>query len=146
MKRPTLANVHKIIAQTWAERGTCSRARVGCVLVRDGHTIASAYNGSPSGAPHCVDDGCIIQVRDSRESCIRTLHAEQALISFCARKGIITEGTSLWITLSPCYDCAKLIINAGIKEVHYRDEYSGATGLDLLREEGVVAQRWEDDD
>lgn len=127
--------LHEIFLRTallFKQRGTCNRKLVGGVLVKDGRIIATGYNGSPSGQPHCLEEGCITQNRDGRDSCIRTLHCEKAIISYCAQNGISTQGADLYITLTPCYDCAKDIINAGIKKVYYLEDYSGSDGKELL--------------
>ena len=122
------------ITRLVALRGTCERARVGAVLVREGRIISTGYNGSPSGTPHCDDEGCIL---DKRGKCIRTIHAELNCICFAAKQGIKTEGTTLYVTHSPCLDCAKAIINSGIKKVLYMVEYSNLDGLRLLKKAQV---------
>ena len=116
------------IAELIALRGTCPRAKVGAVLVREGRVISTGYNGSPSGTPHCIDMDCIL---DERGKCIRTVHAELNCICFAAKYGIKTEGATMYITHSPCLDCAKAIINAGIKKVIYLEKYY-LDGLRLL--------------
>ena len=124
-----LMNIASIIAL----RGTCPRAKVGAVLTREGRIISTGYNGSPSGTAHCIDKGCIL---DERGKCIRTVHAELNCICFAAKHGIRTEGTTLYVTYSPCLECAKAIINAGIKKVFYSKEYT-PNGLRLLIEAQV---------
>ena len=143
--RIQLEEIYKRSAELWALRSTCNRAQVGAVLVRDGRIVATGYNGAPKKSKHCIDPGvgCLIQVRDGRESCIRTLHCEQAMISFCSHHGIITKSAELWITLCPCYDCAKLVASAGISSVRYRDVYTGCNGLELLTELGVEVHPWD---
>jgi len=121
------------IASVVALRGTCSRARVGAVLAREGRVVSTGYNGSPSGTAHCEDEGC---VSNGEGRCIRTVHAELNCICFAAKHGIGTEGTTLYVTHAPCLDCAKAIINAGIKEVLYLKEYT-PNGLRLLKEAQV---------
>lgn len=121
------------IASVVALRGTCPRAKVGAVLVREGRIISTGYNGSPSGTPHCTDEGCIL---DERGRCTRTIHAELNCICFAAKHGICTWGTTLYVTHSPCLECAKAIINAGIDRVIYSKEYT-PNGLRLLIEAKV---------
>lgn len=99
-----------------AKRGTCCRAQVGCILVRDGRIISTGYNGSPPGESHCLDVGC--EVIDNH--CIRTTHAEANAIAFAARKGIETEGCTLYTygwEKGICGTCRKLALSAGIKEI-----------------------------
>jgi len=130
-------------AINWSKRATCHRKSVGGILVLEGRTIMSGFCGAPSGLPHCTDEGvgCLIQVRDGRESCMRTLHCEPAMISFAAKEGIAVDGSELYITLSPCYECAKLLINSGIKAVYYLEGYSGADGIKILEEAGIHCEQ-----
>lgn len=96
-----------------ARRGTCLRAFVGALIVRDGRTISEGYVGSPPGMPHCTDVGCDLV----DDHCVRTTHAEMNALLFAARNGIATEGAEMHITHSPCPTCAKAIITAGIVRV-----------------------------
>lgn len=113
--------LHSAISLLMASRATCTRARVGCVFVKDGRIIVTGYNGAPSGMPHCTDEGCIISPETG--GCDRCIHAEAGAISFAARHGISLEGSSLYITHSPCPSCAKLLVNSGVKKVVYRTPY-----------------------
>jgi dCMP deaminase len=117
--RISLKEIYTESAELWAKRTTCTRTGVGAVLVRDGRIVATGFNGAVAKAPHCTDVGCLLQNRDGRDSCIRTLH-------------------------SPCYDCAKLLINAGISAVCYREAYSGTDGLQLLRDSGIKVYSWDE--
>jgi len=128
------------IAKLIALRGTCKRAQVGTVIAINGRIISTGYNGAPSGLPHCIDWGCIIGVDGG---CIRTSHAEAGAIAFAARRGLSLEGATLYCTLSPCLNCAKLIINSGIKEVIYCEKYKNHEGLDLLDGAGIVHHHME---
>lgn len=96
-----------------AQRGTCTRAFVGALIVREGRTISEGYVGSPPGMPHCIDTGCDIV----DDHCTRTTHAEMNALLFAARNGIATQGAEIHITHSPCPVCAKAIITAGIQRV-----------------------------
>ena len=136
-QRKPLKEIYMENAINWSKRSTCKRKSVGCVAVKDGRIIATGYNGSPSGAPHCTDIGCEIEIINGRECCVRTLHAEQAIISFCAKNGIILNKSDLYCTLSPCNNCAKLIINAGIKNVFFLEKYTGLDGSDFLNKMGI---------
>lgn len=102
-----------------SERGTCDRARVGCVLVKDNRIIASGYNGSPSGEPHCDDIGHLMKYNH----CIRTVHAEENAILDCARRGVTTMGATAYVTHEPCIYCRKQLIQAGITRVIYLNPY-----------------------
>lgn len=122
------------IAQILAMRGTCRRAKVGAVIVKDNRIISTGYVGSPAGMPHCTDVGCEF---GPDGGCIRTAHAEANAVAFAAKNGISVDGATLYCTLSSCYTCAKLIINAGIKHVVYLHDYRDTKGVNLLQAAGV---------
>jgi len=125
------------IAATVALRGSCERLSVGAVLVKDKHIVSSGYNGSPSGMPHCLDVGCY----EVDGHCIRTVHAETNAIAHAARHGIATEGATIYVTHFPCWNCAKILMAAGVKKLVYRYEYNGelvARTESVLRQVGVV--------
>lgn len=128
--------IHMFTAVLWSMRSTCQRLRVGAVLAKDGRTISTGYNGAPSRLPHCNEDNC-----KSQPQCKRTVHAEMNAILFAARYGISTEGAELYTTHSPCIDCAKAIINAGIKKVYYVEEYRSRDGIELLELAGIEVYR-----
>ena len=136
--RKSRAETNMEIAKIISQRGTCTRAKVGCVIVKDNRIIATGYNGAPSGLPHCEDriGGCIT---DDTGSCITTVHAEAATIAFCARNGLSTDRSTLYVTMSPCVNCAKLIINAGIEAVVFEKRYKNEDGIRLLQEAKIGA-------
>jgi dCMP deaminase len=100
-----------------AERATCPRLSVGCVLVKDNNVISTGYNGAPPGDPHCTDVGCDIRAG----SCARTIHAEANAIARSKRRE--RSGSSIYITDFPCVNCAKLIATKGITQVIYARDY-----------------------
>lgn len=116
-------------ALTWSRRGTCLRKQVGAVIALESRVISTGYVGAPAGLPHCDEHNC-----SQDRPCNRTVHAEANAIAFAARKGIATEGATLYTTLSPCEPCARLIINAGITELVFLDRYRDPAGLILLCE------------
>lgn len=122
-------------AQLAAARGTCDRAKVGAVLVRDKRVIAEGYNGAPPKQKHCSEVGCDDAGRGG--GCGRTTHAEANVIAFAAKHGIRTDGATMYTTMSPCVDCAKLIVAAGIVHVHYNIRYRDPAGENLLVDCGV---------
>ena len=128
------------IALIVAKRSTCNRARVGCVITQEGRIVSTGYGGAPSGLPHCLDEGCLIGENDM--GCIRTTHAEQGAIAFAAKKGVSLEGSTLYVSLSPCLPCAKLIINAGIKRVIYLEQYRKTDGVELLKKAGISVEEF----
>jgi len=107
------------IAEVMGSLGTCSRARVGCVIVRDGRIIASGYNSSIKGEPHCDDIGHEME----GAHCKRTIHAEQNALMICAKYGIATEGCKVYVTHTPCRDCDRLLKQAGIIKVYVDKVY-----------------------
>lgn len=122
-------NLFMGIAHLYSLRATCPRASVGVVAVRDGRIIAAGYNGAPSGLAHCTDVGCLMV----DEHCVRTVHAEANLVSWAARTGTMLASVTVYSTTQPCLVCSKLLINAGVVRVVYRDEYD-VQGLDLIDE------------
>jgi len=121
------------IARTCAKRSTCNRPN-GAVLVRDGRVIATGYNGSPPGRPHCIDMGCLL---DDYSHCLAAIHAEINVILMAARYGISTEGATLYCTTFPCPLCSKLLTNTGIVKVVYENLYSNMEGYGTLRSCGI---------
>lgn len=126
------------MALTAAKRSTCNRRQVGAIVMLDGRPLSIGYAGSPAGTPHCLDEGCII---GPDGGCIRTQHAEANAIAWAARKGIALQSATLYVTLSPCLSCAKLIINAGIRDVWYHEEYRVLDGPIYLRASGVPCDK-----
>lgn len=114
------------IAHDIAKRSTCTRGQVGCVITQEGRIVSTGYVGAPSGLPHCTDVGCEI---GTHGGCIRTSHAEAGAIAFAARNGIALKGGAIYCTLAPCINCARLIINAGIKKVFIDQEYRDPSGV-----------------
>ena len=110
------------IANEVASRATCDRKHVGAVIVREKSILATGYNGSVRGLPHCDEDGHSME--DGH--CVRTIHAEANAIVQAARNGVRIEGASIYVTASPCWGCFKMIANAGLARVvfaeFYRDE------------------------
>lgn len=115
--------------------GTCNRLHVGAVIARDGRIISSGRNGAPSHLPHCG-----VECYPSGPPCKRAVHAEANSIAFAARYGVATDGCSMISTDSPCVDCARLIINAGIRFVYYMREYRDTQPLEELQKAGVYTQ------
>ncbi len=126
-----------------AGRATCDRGRSGCLIVRDKRIIATGYVGSPIGAPHCDDVGHEFQNVTHADGsvskhCVRTIHAEMNAVAQAARIGIALEGASLYCKMTPCYTCAKMIVNAGIKRVVARKDYhAGEQSKALFKQSGL---------
>ena len=108
------------ITQLVAQRSTCDRAFVGCVLVNSDHRIVSTgYNGTASGNPHCIDVGH--RMRDGH--CIANIHAEMNALLYCAKEGIPAKGSICYVTHFPCLNCTKALIQAGISAIYYHEAY-----------------------
>lgn len=123
-----------------ALRSTCQRLMVGATIVRDKRIIAGGYNGSVSGSVHCIDDGCYVV--DGH--CVRTIHAEMNAILQCAKFGVPTEGTEIYVTHFPCLNCTKAIIQSGIKTIYYAEDYRNHSyAIELLDEAGVNVEKVE---
>ena len=124
------------IAREVATRSTCDRKHVGALLVRDKCILATGYNGSIRGLPHCDEVGHMME--DGH--CVRTVHAEANAIVQAARNGVRIDGASIYVTASPCWSCFRLIANAGVNKISfgefYRDqrifELSKALGIELV--------------
>ncbi|MBO4263295.1 MAG: dCMP deaminase family protein [Bacteroidales bacterium] len=122
------------MAAIWAKNSYCKRRQVGALLVKDKMIISDGYNGTPSGFENvCEDENGVTKPY--------VLHAEANAISKVAKSGNSSQGATLYVTASPCIECAKLIIQAGIKRVVYQDEYRLTDGVDLLRRAGIEVEK-----
>lgn len=141
--RPSWDEYFMNIAELVGSRGTCARGRSGCVIVRDKRILVTGYVGSPAGLPHCDEVGHEMSTvlnddGTTSEHCVRTAHAEQNAISQAARLGVAIEGGTLYCHMTPCYSCAKSLINAGIiKVVASKDYHRGQRTKEVLKEAGV---------
>ncbi|MBO5308839.1 MAG: dCMP deaminase family protein [Lentisphaeria bacterium] len=142
-KRPSWDQYFMDIAQMVAARSNCSRRQVAAVLVKDCRIISTGYNGTPRGVRNCSDGGCPRCNSDTPSGhglheCLCS-HAEENSIVQAAYHGIAVKGATLYTTFSPCLQCAKMIINAGIVEVVYHQRYSiDDVSTRLLKEAGVI--------
>jgi dCMP deaminase len=118
------------MASTWAELSHCSRKKVGALIVRDGRIISDGYNGTPAGFDNCCEN-------EIGETHWYVLHAEANAILKVARSTNDCNNATLYLTLSPCKDCCKLILQAGINRVVYINDYKDTTGIDFLKNSNV---------
>lgn len=124
------------MATVWAKNSYCVRRQVGAILVKDKMIISDGYNGTPAGFENvCEDENGVTKPY--------VLHAEANAITKVAKSGNSSDGSTLYVTASPCIECAKLIIQAGIKRVVYHDEYRITDGLDLLRRAGIELVKYD---
>ncbi len=132
--RPTWDEYFMKIAEDVAVRSTCDRALVGAVLVKEKHIIATGYNGSPKGLEHCDDIGHLIV----EGHCVRTVHAEANAIIQAAVYGLATKDALCYVTHFPCLICTKMLINAGVKRIVYKNDYRvDEIAVQMLNEAGV---------
>ena len=146
------------VADVYENESTCDRNHVGAVIAIEGRVIGTGYNGAPAGMPHC-DHTCtcpkvnpatgrrIVRMLNTpgqhdndcpaESACRVAVHAEANAIAFCAKHGLPTNGATLYTTLSPCYPCAQLIINAGVVRVVFDRGYRDVSGIHLLYDAGV---------
>jgi len=147
-ERPSWHQYFLTITHQVAERSTCTRAKVGAVIVRDKNILATGYNGSPAGLPHCTELGCLIYTSrtptgEIEENCFRTIHAEINAIAQAAKNGASIRDADIYITHTPCIHCLKVLINTGIRRIFYERDYKTHTLSDLLRHSGVHLERVE---
>jgi len=126
-----------------ANRATCDRGKSGALIVKDKRILATGYVGSPIGLPHCDDVGhefkeTIHADGHVSKHCVRTIHAEQNAICQAAKYGIAINGATLYCQMTPCYVCAKMIINVGIKRVVAKNDYhDGVDSRRIFKEAGI---------
>ncbi len=147
--RPNFDDIFMELAVNLAKRSHCIKAQVGAVLTKDTRIISIGYNGPPAGTHNCDDEfpdtGC---PRDSKGSCSLALHAEQNAILYAAKNGSAIEGATIYVTLSPCIACARIIYSMKISRVlylHSYAEYKGIgsdEGVDFLTKFGVEVERY----
>ena len=134
MPRIPIDKIHMQIAYQIAKLSYAERRKVGCIIVKDGQIISVGYNGTPHG----FENEC--EHTDSMGQCVtkrEVLHAESNAITKLAKSTISSVGTTLYTTTMPCFECSKLIIQAGISEVRYCEEYRDDSGVKLLEKAGI---------
>ena len=149
MNRPAFDDIYMELAVNLARRSHCIKRHVGAVLTKDTRIISIGYNGPPSGTHNCdvewPEAGC---PRDSKGGCSLAIHAEQNAILYAVKNKTSVDGATLYVTLSPCLACARIIYSMGIKRVIYMHSYAEYKGLksdegvDFLQKFGVQADRY----
>ena len=150
MIRPAFDDIFMDLAKNLARRSHCIKAQVGAVLTKDTRIISVGYNGPPAGTHNCdvefPEMGC---PRDSKGSCSLALHAEQNAILYALKNGSDVEGATLYVTLSPCIACARVIYTMKIKKLLFLDSYAAYKGIavdegvEFLRKFGVEVEHYE---
>jgi len=138
-KRPAWDEYFLKLAMLASERATCPRMHCGCVLVKDRFVLATGYNGSLPGHPHCEDAGCLIV----DNHCVRTNHAEINALVQAARHGINVTGSTAYITNMSCTTCAKALIAAGIKRVVVFSEFHDPLATEFYTKSGVEIAKYD---
>lgn len=149
MTKPSFDEIYMDLAQNLARRSHCVKMKVGAVLTKDTRIISLGYNGPPAGTHNCdiewPEHGC---PRDSKGSCSLALHAEQNAILYAMKNNVALDGSTLYITLSPCIACARVIYTIGIKKVIYFNSYAeykkiaSDEGVDFLKKFGVQIEKY----
>jgi dCMP deaminase len=149
MTRPAFDDIYMELAVNLAKRSHCLKRHVGAVLTKDTRIISIGYNGPPSGTHNCDEewpiDGC---PRDSKGGCSLAIHAEQNAILYAVKNKTSVEGATLYVTLSPCLACSRIIFSMGIIRVIYFNSYAEHKGLatdegvDFLNKFGVICERF----
>ncbi len=139
--RPSWETYFMDITELVSKRSTCIRRAVGAIIVKDKRILSTGYNGAPTGIRHCTEVGCLreelnVPSGEKHELC-RGIHAEQNAIIQAAFHGVSIENADLFCTNLPCSICAKMLINAGIKKIYYKDGYADSISKDMLAEAGV---------
>ena len=137
-KKEDLDRRYLKMAGIWAENSYCKRRQVGALIVKDKMIISDGYNGTPAGFENVCEDNGVTKPY--------VLHAEANAITKVAKSNNSSDGATLYVTASPCMECSKLIIQAGIKRVVYSEEYRITDGIDLLRRAGVEVVKFTEDE
>ena len=130
IKQFGLDTVYLKMAQVWATNSHCKRSQVGCLVVKDKTIISDGYNGTPTGFPNICED-------ENNQTLSSVLHAEANAITKLAMNTVTSSGSTMYVTLSPCFDCSKLIIQSGIKRIVFSELYRKIDSLDLLNQAGI---------
>lgn len=126
--RPSWDEYFMSLATIVGSRGTCDRGRAGCVIVKDKRILTTGYVGAPVGLPHCDEAGHEMHQATHENGevhmhCVRTIHAEQNAVAQAAKMGVSIDGATIYCKMIPCYICAKILINAGIKRIVAQRDY-----------------------
>ena len=146
-QRPSWDEYFAEMLNTVKKRSTCLRRDVSAIIVKDNRIISTGYNGSPKGVKHCEELGCLREKLNvpsgERHELCRGIHAEQNAIIQAAVYGVSISDATIYISHSPCVLCAKMIINAGIKNVKYLEGYPDEASYEILSEAGVTVEKLE---
>lgn len=142
-KRPSWDDYFMEVMEAISKRATCDRGRSGCVIVRNKQILVTGYVGSPTGLPHCDEEGhqfkkMLNEDGSVSQHCVRTVHAEQNAICQAAKLGVSIDGATVYCRMTPCRTCAMLLINCGIKRVVCERKYhAGGESEEMFKEVGI---------
>ena len=146
MDRPSNDEYFMDMAELVSTRSTCLRRKVGAVIVKDKRVLSTGYNGSPKGTRHCEEVRCIREQlkipSGTRHELCRGVHAEQNAVTQAAYFGVSVNGATIYTTTFPCSMCAKILINAGIKEIVYNEGYIDDLSKTLLSETDIEVREF----
>jgi dCMP deaminase len=146
MQRPDNDTYFMRMADLVATRSTCLRRQVGAVVVKEKRVLSTGYNGAPRGLRHCAEVGCVRQQANvesgTRHELCRGVHAEQNAVIQAAYFGVSIKDSTIYTTNFPCVMCTKIIVNAGIAEIVYKDEYIDPLSREILDESGVLVRQY----
>ncbi|NIA23112.1 MAG: cytidine deaminase [Proteobacteria bacterium] len=149
MERPSWDEYFMQITELVKERSTCLRRKVGAVIVKNKRILTTGYNGPPEGFKHCDELGGCIRDRlhipsGQRQELSRAVHAEQNAIVQAAKMGISIDGGTIYVTNHPCVICTKMLINAGIKRIVYKEGYPDELSKEMLKEGDIEVVQFSD--
>jgi len=148
LERPDWNEYFMEMAELAAKRATCLRRKVGAVLVKNKKVLATGYNGAPMNIEHCESTGCLREKMEvpsgERHEICRGVHAEQNLVAQAAIHGVKTEDSIVYCTHQPCIICTKILINAGVKKIYFKNSYSDKFAEKLLNQSNVKFIKYEE--
>jgi dCMP deaminase len=146
MQRPDNDTYFMRMADLVATRSTCLRRQVGAVVVKEKRVLSTGYNGAPRGLRHCAEVGCVRQQANiesgTRHELCRGVHAEQNAVIQAAYFGVSIKDSTIYTTNFPCAMCTKILVNAGITEIVYKDEYIDPLSREILDESGIGVRQY----
>jgi dCMP deaminase len=147
MTRPEWDEYFLKITRDVSERATCVKRKVGAIIVKENHILATGYNGTPKGFTHCTEENCIRKQMNvpsgQRHELCRGLHAEQNAIIQAAWHGVKIEGGTMYCTYQPCAICVKMLINAGIRKLVYAGGYPDELAQQMLKDSRLPVVKYE---
>ncbi len=146
MNRPNVDEYFMAMASLASERSTCLRRKVGAVIVKDKQVISTGYNGAPKDLPHCSEVGCLRENMGAdsgtRHELCRGVHAEQNAVIQAAVFGVSVKDGTLYTTHHPCVLCVKIVINAGMERIVYKEGYPDELAKKMIMESGIIIERF----